>query len=82
MESYIFMWCRIFQEGSNLNIEIHKYFRRPRIFRSKRTLHDDSLCKASIGFDDLWNHLASEVQGETNCELIFASTISHLLGIL
>ena len=56
-----------------MNIEIHKYFRRPRIFRSKRTSQDDPLCKASIRFDDLWDHLASETQQETSGKLIFAS---------
>ena len=73
--SYIFMWCRVFWEGSSLNIEIHKHFKRPTILRSK----DDILCSASIKFDDLWDHLASEAQQETNCELIFVSIISHLL---
>ena len=77
--TFIFMWCRIFQEESNLNIEIHKHFKRPRVFRSKRVLQDDLLCKASIEFDDLWDHLASEAQRESDCELIFASIISHLL---
>ena len=79
MEPYVFMWCRIFLEGSSLNIEIRKEFKRPRVFRSKRALQGDLLCQASIEFDDLWNHLASEAHREINCELIFASIISHLL---
>jgi len=78
---YIFMWCRIFHKGSDLNIEIHKYLRWPRIFRSERTSKVDPLCKVSIKFDELWEHLASEAQQETNCELIFASIISHLTSI-
>jgi len=79
MVSYIFMWCRIFLEGSSLNIEIHKHFRWPNILRSKRTSQGDLPCKAGIEFDDLWDHLASEAQRESNCELIFVSIISHLL---
>ena len=79
MRFYIFMWCRIFQEGSNLRIEIHKHFKRPRILRSKHASQDDLLCQANVKFNDLWDHLASEAQRETNCELIYASTISHSL---
>jgi len=79
MRSYIFMWCSIFLEGSSLNIEIHKESKRPRVFRSKRALQDDLLCQANIKFDDLWNHLASEAQRESNCELSFVSIISRLL---
>jgi len=79
MQSCIVMWCRIFREGSNLNIEIHKHFKRPKILRSKSASQDDLLCQANIKFDDLWDHLASEAQQETNCELIFVSIISHLL---
>ena len=78
MQSSIFMWYRRFQEGRNLNIEIHEYFRRLNIFSSK---HIDSPCKASIKFDDLWEHLVSEAQRETNCTLIFASINSHWLRI-
>jgi len=79
MQSCIVMWCRILQEGDNLNIEIHKHFKRPRILRSKSASKDDLLCQANIKFDDLWDHLASKAQQETNCELIFVSIISHLL---
>ena len=79
MQFHILMWCRIFEEGSSLNIEIHKHFRRPRVLRSKRALQDDLLCKASIKFDDIWDHLVSEAQLETSCELMFASIIFYLL---
>ena len=34
---------------------------------------------SNIEFDDLWDHLASEAQQETNCELIFVMIISHIL---
>jgi len=81
MQSYMFMWCRRFQEGSNLNIEIHECFRRPKIFRSKNISQDNLLCKVSVKFNDLWEHLVSEAQQETSCELIFASFISHLLRV-
>jgi len=79
MRSYILMWCRIFREGSSLFIEIHKHFKRPTILRSKRASQGDLLCQANIKFDDLWDHLASEAQGETSCELMFASIISQSL---
>ena len=79
MKSCIVMWCRILREGSNLNIEIHKHFKRPKFLKSKHTSQDDRLCQANIKFDDLWDHLASEAQQETNCELIFVMIISHIL---
>jgi len=79
MQSSIFMWYRRLQEGNNLNIEIHKYFRWPKIFRSKHTSQDDLPCKVSVKFDDLWEHLVSQAQQETNCELIFSSINSCLL---
>jgi len=79
MQFHILMWCRIFQEGSSLNIEIHKHFQRLRILRFKRASQDDLLCKASIKFDDIWGHLVLETQRGTNCELMFALIISHLL---
>jgi len=62
MQSYIFMWCRRFQEGSNLNIEIHEYSQRPKIFRSKNISQDNLLCKVSVKYNNLWEHLVSEVQ--------------------
>jgi len=34
---------------------------------------------SNIEFDDLWDHLGSEAQQETNCELIFVMIISHIL---
>jgi len=71
----------MFGEGSSLLIEIHKHFKRPTILRSKRTLQSDLLCQADIKFDDLWDHLASQAQQDTNCEPMFGSIISHLLRI-
>ena len=82
MWSYIFMWCRIFQEGSSLNIKIHKHSKRLRFLRSKHTTQDDLLCQGDIKFDNLWDHLASEAQQETNCELIFALSFPIYSGHL
>jgi len=75
----IFRWCRIFLEGSSLNIEIHKHTKQPGFLRPKRDPQDDLLCQASMKFDNLWDHLASEAQRETNCKLIFASITYYLL---
>ena len=43
MQSCIVTWCRIFREGSNLNIEIHKHFKRPKFLKSKCASQDDLL---------------------------------------
>ena len=72
MQSSIFMSSRILHEGSNLNIEILEYFQWPKFFRPKNISRNDLLCKANVRFDDLWEHLVSQAQQETNCELIFA----------
>jgi len=72
MQSSIFMSSRILHEGSNLNIEILEYFRRPKFFRPKNISRDDLPCKTHVRFDDLWEHLVSQAQQETNCELMFA----------
>jgi len=67
------MWCSILNEGSDLNIEIHEYYRREKYFGIRHAKKDNSLCKTSIKFDDLWKHLASEEQEGTKCELAFSS---------
>ena len=66
------MWCSILEGGSDLNIEIHKYFRREK-YGMRRGNKDNSPCRTSIKFDDLWKHLVSEEQEGTKCELIFCS---------
>ena len=43
MQSCIVTWCRIFREGSNLNIEIHKHFKQPKFLKSKCASQDDLL---------------------------------------
>jgi len=93
MEPYVFMWCRIFLEGSSLNIEIHKHFIRPRVFRSKQALQDDLLCQANISMESpglrstarnqLWVDLCvdhfSLTQGNlANLQVEFTSSISGL----
>ena len=52
---------------------MHKYSLRQKIVSLWNINKDDSPCKAIIKFDDLWNHLVSEAQKETKCELIFSS---------
>ena len=69
MRSYILMWCSIFEEGSDLNIEIYKkHSRRLEIITFGRASEDELLCKASIGFDDLWKRLVSDSQKEAKCD--------------
>ena len=67
------MWCSILNEGSDLNIEIHEYSRREKYFGIRHGNKDNSPCRTSIKFDDLWKHLVSEEQEGTKCELIFCS---------
>jgi len=67
------MWCSILKEGSDLNIEIHEYFRREKYLGIRHDNKDNVPCKTSIKFDDLWKHLVSEEQEGTKCELIFCS---------
>ena len=67
------MWSSILKEGSDLNIEIHKYSQREKYLGIRHANKDNGRCKASINFDDLWKHLVSEAQKETKCELIFSS---------
>ena len=82
MQSYILMWCSIFEEGNDLNIEIYKkHSRRLKIITFGRVSEDELLCKASIGFDDLWKHLVSESQKEAKCELVFALIASNILRV-
>jgi len=82
MQSYILMWCSVFEEGNDLNIEIYKkHSLRLEIRTLGRASEDELLCKASIGFDDLWRHLVSESQKEAKCELAFASIASNILRV-
>jgi len=75
--------CSILKQESDLDIEIHrKYPLRQKILSLGRISKDDPLCKISVKFDDLWDHLVSETQEGTNCRLIFASFASNLLRIL
>jgi len=81
MQSYIFIRCSIFKEGSNLNIEIYKESRRKKIMTFGSVSEGDLLCRVSIKFDDLWRHLVAESQKETKCELMFVSIASDGLRI-
>jgi len=65
------MWCSILNEGSDLNIEIHEYYRREKYFGIRHSNKDSSPCRTSIKFDDLWKHLVSKEQEGTKCELVF-----------
>ena len=76
------MWCSILEEGSDLNIEIHEYYRREKYFGIRRGNKDNVPCRTSIKFDDLWKHLVSEEQEGTKCELIFSSITLDLLRVL
>ena len=70
------MWCSILNEGSDLNIEIHEYYRREKYFGIRHDNKDNVPCRTSIKFDGLWKHLVSKEQEgtkcETKCELIFS----------
>jgi len=73
MWSYILMQCSIFEEGSDLNIEIYKkHSRWLEIITFGHASEDELLCKASIRFDNLWKHLVSDSQKEVKCEWVFA----------
>jgi len=77
------MWCSILKQESDLDIEIHrKHPVRQKILSLGCISKNDPLCKISVKFDDLWDHLVSETQEGTNCRLIFASFASNLLRIL
>ena len=63
------MQCSIFEEGSDLNIEIYKkHSRWLEIITFGHASEDELLCKASIRFDNLWKHLVSDSQKEVKCE--------------
>jgi len=79
MQSYLYVWCSILKEGSDLNIEIYKESQQWKIITFRRAPVSDLLCGISIKFDDLWKHLVSESQMETKCELILASISSNVL---
>ena len=82
MQSYILMWCSVFEEGNDLNIEIYeKHSLRQEIKTLGCASQDKFLCKASIQFDNLWKHLVSESQKEAKCELVFASIASNILRV-
>ena len=67
------MWCIILNEGSDLNIEIHTYYRREKYFGIRHGNKSHFPPKASVKFDYLWKHLVSEEQEGTKCELVFCS---------
>jgi len=76
------MWCSIFKKGNDLNIEIYKkHSRQLKFIMFGRVSEDELLCKASIGFDDLWKHLVSESQKEAKCELVFALIAFNILRV-
>jgi len=77
-----FMWCSILKQESNLDIEIHrKHPLRWKISSPGLIKKDDSPCKVSIKYDDLWDHLVSEAEEGTKCRLIFASFASSPLRV-
>jgi len=76
------MWCSIFEEGNDLNIEIYKkHSLRQEIKTLGRDSQDELLCKANIRFDNLWKQLVSELQKEAKCELAFALIASNILRV-
>ena len=77
------MQCSILEQEIGLDIEIHrKYPLRQKIFRPGHIFKDDPPCKVSVKFNDLWDHLISEIQEGTKCRLIFDSISPSLLRIL
>ena len=70
---YIFIRCSIVKERSDLDIEIYRESQRWKIITLGRAPEGNLLCKASIKFDDLWEHLVLELQKETKCELILGT---------
>ena len=81
MQSYIFIRCSIFKEGSDLNIEIYKESQRKKIMTFGSASEGDLLCRVIIKFNDLWKHLVAESQKETKCKLIVVSIASDGLRI-
>jgi len=82
MQSYILMRYSIFEEGNDLNIEIYqKHSLLLDIITFGHASKDELLCKASIGFDNLWKHLVLESPKEAKCELVFASIASNILRV-
>jgi len=73
------MWCSIFEEGNDLNIEIYKESPKRKIITFGHAPEGDLLYEISIKFDDLWKHLVSELQMETKCELFLALISSNML---
>ena len=74
------MCCSILEEGSVFNIKIYKKHSLGRkIITFGRASEDEPLREAAIKFDDLWKHLASELQKITKCESIFTSIASDIL---
>ena len=78
-QSHVFIQCSIFEQGTDLTIEIYKESRRRKLLTLGRASEGDLLCQVSIKFDDLWKHLVSESQKTTKCELIFVSIASDIL---
>ena len=77
------MRCSILEQKSDLDIEIHiKYPLLQKILSPGHIFKDDDPYKVSVKFNDLWDHLVSEIQEGTKCRLIFASFTSSLLRIL
>jgi len=70
------MQCSIFKQGNDLDIEICKESRHRKIITLGHAPEGNLMCKASIKFDDLWEHLVLELQKETKCELIL-DTIAY-----
>ena len=79
MQSHIFILCSIFEQGSNLKIEIYKESQRRKIITLGHASEGELLCQVSVKFDDLWKHLVFELQKTTKCELTFASIASDTL---
>jgi len=73
MQSYVFMRCSIFKEGSDLNIEIYKESQQRKIITLRCASEGDLLCQINIKVDDLWRHLVAESQKEKKYELVFVS---------
>jgi len=75
--------CSILEQESDLDIEVHRrHPRRQKILSLGWIFKDDPPCKGRVKFNDLWDHLVSETQKGTKCELISVSTVPNLLRIL
>ena len=77
-----FVRCSILKQGSDLDIEMHREHSLQHKIFSFGHISDDPLCRVSIKFNDLWDHLVSETQKGTKCRLIFVSIALSLLRIL